>query len=53
MIILFKFIIRFISDYNSILIINYLFNILRIYKEFSLNPLALLIKVFSFKFYKS
>ena len=49
----FRFITRFISDYNSILAINYLFDILRIYKKFSLNSLALLIKAFSFKFYKS
>ena len=48
-----KSITRFISNYNLILAINYLFDILRVYKKLFLNPLALLIKVFSFKFYKS
>ena len=50
---LFRFITRFINDYNLILAISYLFDILRVYREFSLDPLVLLIKAFSFKFYKS
>ena len=49
----FKFITRFISNYNLILITSYLFDILRIYKKLSLDSLALLVKVFSFKSYKS
>ena len=50
--IFFRSITRFISDYNLILIINYLFNILRIYREFFSDFLILLIKAFSFKSYK-
>ena len=49
----FRFITYFINNYNLILAINYLFDILRVYRKLSLDSLALLIKAFSFKSYKS